>query len=129
VTFTAWLALNGYTSGGINTDTDLDGSTDLVEYFFNQSTNSGSDNGNLPVITSASGEKFLVFTTNNTVANVMATLECSQDLGVGDPWVAAVEGVDYEVVSNVVNGPETTTTLKLLGAAASKFFRHGVSQN
>lgn len=126
-TFTAWLALNGYSSGGVNTDSDGDGVEDLIEYFFNQSTNSGSDNGNLPVVTTAAGEKFLTFTTNNTVANVTATLECSLDLGVGDPWEAAVEGVDYEVVGNVVSGSETTTTLRLLGAAARKFWRHDIN--
>lgn len=125
-TFAAWLALNGYTSGGITGDTDGNGVIDLVEYFFNQSTNNPSDLGNLPVLTSSSGDKFLVFTTNNTVANATGTLECSLDLGVSDPWVAAVEGVDYDVVSNVVSGAETTTTLKLLGAATTKFFRFEV---
>lgn len=128
-TFSAWLALNGYTSGGINTDTDLDGSTDLVEYFFNQSTNSGSDNGNLPVVTMASGERFLTFTTNNTVAGVNGVLQTSNDLGLTDSWDTAVEGVDYEAVSSAVAGAETTTTIKLLGAAAKKFWRHRVSSN
>jgi 2',3'-cyclic-nucleotide 2'-phosphodiesterase (5'-nucleotidase family) len=128
-TFTAWLALNGYTSGGINTDSNGDGMKDLVSYFFNQNPNSGSDNDNLPVVTSANGDKFLIFTTNNTVANVTASLVCSINLGVGQQWAPAVEGVDYEVVSNVVNGSETTTTLKLLGTAPTKFFRHSITQN
>ncbi len=128
-TFAAWLALNGFTSGGINTDTDLDGSIDLIEYFFNQSTNDGADNGNLPVVTSASGEKFLVFTTNNTVAGVSGILQNSNDLGIADTWETAVEGVDYEVVSNVVNGAETTTTVRLLGTAPNSFWRHSISSN
>lgn len=125
-TFTAWLALNGYTSGGINTDSDNDSVADSVEYFFNQNPNNGTNNGNLPVLTSANGNKFLKFTTNNTVASLTGTLKCSADLGVSSPWVSAVEGVDYEVVSNVVNGTETTTTLRLLGTASAKFFRHEV---
>jgi 2',3'-cyclic-nucleotide 2'-phosphodiesterase (5'-nucleotidase family) len=128
-TFAAWLALNGFTSNGITADTDNDGSNDMMEYFFNQSPNNATDNGNLPVLTSANGEKFLVFTTNNTVANVTGTLQCSTDLGANNPWAAAVEGVDYEVVSAVPNGAETTTTLKVLGNAPSKFFRHQVTQN
>ncbi|MBJ7395911.1 MAG: choice-of-anchor I family protein, partial [Akkermansiaceae bacterium] len=128
-TFEAWLALNGFSSTGINSDSDLDGSTDLVEYFFNQSTNSGSDNGNLPVVTMASGEKFLTFTTNNTVAGVNGVLQTSSDLGLADSWSAAVVGVDYEAVSSVVVGAETTVTVKLLGAAAKNFFRYSVTKN
>lgn len=128
-TFEAWLALNGFSSTGINSDSDSDGSTDLVEYFFNQSTNSGSDNGNLPVVTMASGEKFLTFTTNNTVAGVIGVLQTSNDLGLADSWSAAVVGVDYEAVSSVVAGAETTVTVKLLGAAAKNFFRYSVTKN
>jgi 2',3'-cyclic-nucleotide 2'-phosphodiesterase (5'-nucleotidase family) len=128
-TFEAWLALNGFSSTGINSDSDSDGSTDLVEYFFNQSTNSGSDNGNLPVVTMASGEKFLTFTTNNTVAGVSGVLQTSNDLGLVDSWSAAVVGVDYEAVSSVVVGAETTVTVKLLGAAAKNFFRYSVTKN
>jgi hypothetical protein len=129
VTFAEWLSSNGYTSNGIDTDTDGDGLIDLVEYFFNQSTNSGSDNGNLPVVTMASGEKFLTFTTNNTVAGVIGVLQTSNDLGLADSWSAAVVGVDYEAVSSVVAGAETTVTVKLLGAAAKNFFRYSVTKN
>ena len=128
-TFTAWLALNGYSSTGINNDSDLDGSTDLVEYFFNQNTNSGSDNGNLPVVTMESGEKFLTFTTNNTAAGVNGILQTSTDLGISDQWDTAVEGVDYQEVSSVVSGDETTTTIKLLGTAQSEFWRHRITSN
>ena len=128
-TFAAWLALNGYSSTGINNDSDLDGSTDLVEYFFNQNTNSGSDNGNLPVVTMASGEKFLTFTTNNTAAGVNGILQTSTDLGISDQWDTAVQGVDYQAVSSVVSGAETTTTIKLLGTAQSKFWRHRITSN
>lgn len=126
-TFTAWLALNGYTSGGINTDSDNDGVKDQVEYFFNQSTNSGSDNGNLPVVTMAGGDRLLTFTVNATVAGVSGTLQCSDDLGATDAWAAAVAGVDYEVVSSTTSGGETTTTLRLLGAAARKFWRYDLN--
>ena len=129
VTFAEWLSSNGYTSNGIDTDTDGDGLIDLVEYFFNQSTNSGSDNGNLPVVTMASGEKFLTFTTNNTVAGVNGVLQTSSDLGLVDSWSAAVVGVDYEAVSSVVAGAETTVTVKLLGAAAKNFFRYSVTKD
>ena len=128
-TFAAWLALNGFSSTGINNDSDLDGSTDLVEYFFNQSTNNGSDNGNLPVVTMASGEKFLTFTTNNTAAGVNGTLQTSTDLGISDQWDTAVQGVDYQAVSSVVSGAETTTTIKLLGTAQRKFWRHRITSN
>ena len=125
-TFTAWLALNGFSSTGINTDTDSDGTTDLVEYFFNQSTNSDSDNGNLPVFTTSAGDKLITYTTNATVAGVSGTLLCSDDLGITDSWVPAVAGADYEVVSNSTSGGETTTTVRVLGAGSSKFFRFEV---
>ena len=128
-TFAAWLALNGFSSTGINNDSDLDGSTDLVEYFFNQSTNNGSDNGNLPVVTMASGEKFLTFTTNNTVTGVNGILQTSTDLGISDQWDTAVLGVDYQAVSSVVSGAETTTTIKLLGTAQRKFWRLSITSN
>jgi hypothetical protein len=128
-TFAAWLALNGFSSTGINNDSDLDGSTDLVEYFFNQSTNNVSDNGNLPVVTMASGEKFLTFTTNNTAAGVNGILQTSTDLGISDQWDTAVQGVDYQAVSSVVSGAETTTTIKLLGTAQRKFWRLSITSN
>jgi len=125
-TFTAWLAENGYSSGGINTDTDLDGSTDLVEYFFNQSPNDSSDLGNLPAATTSGSDRLLTYTTNDTVAGVSGTLLCSDDLGISDPWAPAVEGLDYEVVSSSSSGGQTTTTLRVLGGGSSKFFRFAV---
>ena len=128
-TFAAWLALNGFTSTGINSDTDLDGTADIVEYFFNQSTNSSSDNSNLPVLTASSGERFLTFTINNTVAGVNGILQTSTDLGILDAWDTAVEGVDYQAVSSIISGAETTTTIKLLGTAQSKFWRHRITSN
>jgi hypothetical protein len=114
-TFTAWLALNGYTSGGINADSDFDGSTDLVEYFFNQSPNSGSDNGNLPQIVSNGGAKELRFTINNQSTSG-GLLEVSSDLAV---WSDALNGVDYTVAGSVVNGDETTVTYALSGSGPS----------
>jgi len=127
-TFGAWLAQNGYSSAGINEDSDADGITDLVEYFFNQSPNSGADRGNLPVITTAADERFLSFVLNANAAGVTGTLEVSDDLGASDPWAAAVEGVDYEVVSAVSADGETTYTLKLLGSSARAFWRHEVTE-
>ena len=80
-------------------------------------------------MTMASGEKFLTFTTNNTVVGVSGVLQTSNDLGLADLWSAAVVGVDYEAVSSVVVGAETTVTVKLLGAAAKNFFRYSITKN
>lgn len=125
--FANWLSANGYTSGGLNTDSDSDGLTDGVEFFFNLNPNSGGDFGNLPKLTVVGGDKLLTFTTLDGAAGVTGTLECSDDLGQADAWTAAVLNIDYEVVSTSSAGGKTTSTLRLLGAASSKFWRHRVT--
>ena len=127
-TFAAWLARNGYSSTGSGTDSDNDGTVDLLEYYFNMDPNSGAGRGNLPVITAADGQRYLSFTLNADAVGLTATLEVSDDLGAGDPWEPAVEGVDYEVVSALTSAGETTFTLRLLGGAESSFWRHDVTE-
>jgi len=127
--FQAWLAKNGYTSGGFGTDSDNNGVNDEVEFFFNQSTNDPSDLGNLPVVTQANGDKLLTFTTNASAAGVSGVLEVSDDLGVTDAWETAIETSDFEVVTTSTVGGETTTTLRLLGPAVRKFWRYRVNGN
>ena len=125
--FGTWLAANGYTSTGLGNDTDGDGIKDNVEFFFNMNPNNGGDRDNLPKVVLASGEKFLVFTTLNDAVGVTATLQVSDDLGLTDAWATAVLNTDYEVVSATSAGGETTTTLRLLGSSAKKFWRHSVN--
>ncbi len=128
-TFANWLSANGYTSGGFGSDSDLDGLTDAVEFFFNLNPNNGGDRGNLPKLTVVGGEKMLTFTTLDAAAGVTGMLEVSDDLGQSDIWTSAALNVDYEVVSTSSAGGKTTTTLRLLGAASSKFWRHRVTAN
>ena len=125
--FGTWLAANGYTSTGLGNDTDGDGINDSVEFFFNLNPNNGGDRDNLPKVVLAGGEKFLVFTTLNDAVGVTATLQVSDDLGLTDAWATAVLNTDYEVVSATSAGGETTTTLRLLGSSAKKFWRHSVN--
>jgi hypothetical protein len=127
--FESWLNTNGFASLGFGVDSDGDGLNDGLEYFFNQNPNNGADFVNLTKVSQANGDKILTFTTNDGATDVTGVLECSLDLGDADPWRAAVEGVDYEVAGSSTSGGETTTTLKLLGAATAKFFRHGVTKN
>ncbi|MFM2196989.1 MAG: Trifunctional nucleotide phosphoesterase protein YfkN precursor [Verrucomicrobiota bacterium] len=114
-TFEAWLALNGYTSNGLNTDTDSDGDIDLIEYFFNQSTNSGTDIGNSPEIVDNGGAKELHFTINNS-STISGYLEVSRDL---TNWFRGLPGIDYTVADSVVNGDETAFTYALPGSGPS----------
>jgi uncharacterized protein YjiK len=127
--FALWLTAKGYSSRGFGTDSDLDGITDGVEFFFNANPNSGGTSGNLPVITIVGGETLLTFTTLDALTVVSGTLEVSDDLGQLDGWATAMLNVDYETVSSTSAAGQTTTTLRLLGPASTKFWRHRVTTN
>jgi len=114
-TFAAWLASNGYTSSGLNADTDLDGTIDLVEYYFNQSPNSGADNGNFLQLMNNAGKAELRFTMNNR-STYAGYLKVSSDL---EFWVDALDGVDYTLDGAVTNGDETAFTYALPGSGPS----------
>jgi uncharacterized protein YjiK/phosphodiesterase/alkaline phosphatase D-like protein/2',3'-cyclic-nucleotide 2'-phosphodiesterase (5'-nucleotidase family) len=107
-TFAAWLAQNGFT-GSAGGDTDNDGVPDSLEYFFNSSPNSGGDRDNLPTVTMNGADLEFRFTyLNNTVFT--GFLQCSEDL---INWASAIPGVDYEVITETVNGVETAVRFRI----------------
>lgn len=125
--FALWLEVNGLRSSGFANDSNRNGVTDGVEFFFNLKKTGGL--GNLPVLTTVGGEKQLVFTTLDGAVGITGSLEHSDDLGQSDVWAPAMLNVDYEVVGTTSAGGQTTTTLRLLGNAGAKFWRHRVTQN
>lgn len=107
-TFVTWLALNGFT-GTAGGDTDGDGLPDTLEYFFNASPNGASNADNLPQMTrNGSDLEFRFSFLSNTVFT--GYLECSKDLV---NWVNATPGIDYEVITQVVNGVETAVRYRI----------------
>jgi hypothetical protein len=114
--FATWLAYNGYTSGGIDTDSDHDGLTDRVEFFFNQNPNHGGDFGNLPLLVPNGGAFELDFTRLNDLGATTGTLKVSTDL---TSWTNALPGTDYTVASSIVSGDETAFTYALPGTGPS----------
>jgi uncharacterized repeat protein (TIGR01451 family) len=107
-TFAAWLATNGFT-GSNGGDTDSDGLPDALEYFFNTNPNSGADLGNLPTVVMNGADLEFRFTyLNNTVLD--GYLQCSEDL---INWANAVPGLDYEIITETVNGVETSVRYRI----------------
>jgi len=107
--FAAWLAANGFTSGGINGDTDNDGIPDSLEYFFNASPNSGGDRDNLPQVVMNGSDIEFRFTYLTGTA-LPGYLQSSNDL---INWVNATPGVDYEIITETVNGTETAVRFRI----------------
>lgn len=114
--FSSWLAAKGYTSGGFNADSDNDGVSDGVEFFFNQNPNSGSGFANLPQLVSAGGALSLGFTHLTNTGETTGELMVSGNL---NSWTSALLGVDYTVASSVVTGEETAVTYALPGTGPS----------
>ena len=111
--FATWLGYSGYTSTGIDQDTDGDGLKDRLEYFFNQNPNNGSSFGNMPQLFPNGGALELDFTRLTETGSTIGTLEISCDLA---SWTDALLGIDYTVLSSTVNGPETSFTYALPGS-------------
>ena len=109
-TFATWLGSNGYTSTGIDTDTDKDGLTDRMEFFFNQSPNNGGDLSNLPKLVPNGGALELDFTRLTDTGSTTGELMISSDL---TTWTPALLGVDYTVAASVVTGDETAGPIRL----------------
>jgi hypothetical protein len=107
-TFAAWLAQNGFTgtSGG---DTDNDGVPDSLEYFFNANPNGGGDRDNLPTVTMNGSDLEFRFTYLTSTV-FPGYLQCSEDL---IAWANATPGVDYEVITETVNGSETAVRFRI----------------
>lgn len=114
--FAQWLAANGYVSYGFGTDSDSDGLSDGMEYFFNLDPNFGDGFGNLPQLFSNGNGLGLTFTHLTSTPGTSGSLEFSGDLST---WTKAVSGLDYKLVSSVQNGDETTVTYELPGTGPS----------
>jgi uncharacterized protein YjiK len=114
--YATWLAANGYTSSGLDLDSDNDGLTDRLEFFFNQSPNNPGDFANLPHVLADGGGLSLAFTRLTSTPGATGALKFSGDL---DTWTPALLGLDYTVGSSVVNGDETIETYNLLGTGPS----------
>ncbi|MEK7948955.1 SdiA-regulated domain-containing protein [Luteolibacter soli] len=114
--FPAWLASNGYTSLGFDLDSDNDGLSDGMEYFFNLNPNNAGDYSNLPQVTSNGGALQLGYTLLNNAYGVAGSLQTSSDL---DAWTPALPGLDYTLASSVVNGDEIALTYNLPGTGPS----------
>jgi len=112
--FAAWLEANGYTSSGFDADTDLDGISDLAEYFFNQNPNGGFATSSLPhaVVNGADLEFRFSYLTGVTGAD--GFLEKSNDLLT---WQPAILNTDYEVISQVENQEMTDVRFRVFTAA------------
>ncbi|MEO5917855.1 MAG: SdiA-regulated domain-containing protein [Luteolibacter sp.] len=113
--FAAWLAANGYASAGFNADSDGDGITDGLEYFFNQNPN-GSGFANMAQLLPNGGAFELKFTRLTDTGNLNGQLQASGDL---QTWTNSLLGLDYTVASSVVTGDETTFTYSLPGTGPS----------
>ena len=122
--FSAWLAAKGYASSGIDADSDGDGLTDRLEFFFNLNPNSATGFGNLPAVVLNGASRELHFRRLSTVVGSAGTLRCSTNLD--GAWPAAVLGVDFEVISESNGGEETAVSYRLLGNDPTKFFRFEV---
>ena len=120
--FGNWLAANGYGSFGFGADTDLDGTPDGVEFFFNQSPNVGSGSTNMLQLFPNGGALELDFTRLTNTGTTNGYLEVSGDL---ETWTDALLGIDYTVAASTVIGDETSFTYALPGTGPSA---PGVSQ-
>jgi len=114
--FALWLAGKGYASFGPGTDSDRDGVTDGVEFFFNQNPNNGGDFGNMPQLFPNAGALELAFTSLTNTGSTIGTLQISCDL---ETWTNAILNLDYTVASAVVTGDETAFTYALPGTRPS----------
>jgi uncharacterized protein YjiK len=110
--FPAWLASNSYTSLGMDLDSDNDGLSDGMEYFFNLNPNLGGDYSNLPQVTANGGALQLGYTLLNGASGVTGSLDISGDL---KTWTPALSGLDYALASSVVNGDEIALTYNVPG--------------
>jgi len=118
VAFLAWLLDNGFT-GGSGADTDNDGVSDTLEYFFNTNPNNPADRAHLPVVVREGTDLEFRFTRlqNGTLTG---TLRYSTDLLT---WQNAVQGVDFEIISQTVSSGEVEVRYRILNPINAKFFQ------
>ncbi|MCW1912130.1 esterase-like activity of phytase family protein [Luteolibacter sp. GHJ8] len=114
--FALWLSSQGFASRGFDADSDGDGITDGIEFFFNQSPNNGGDLANLPHLTSINGGLQLSFTRLTNTGGINGGLQVSSDL---QTWVDAISAVDYVTAGEIVDGDETSVTYSLPGTGPS----------
>jgi hypothetical protein len=114
--FALWLAARGYSSRGFAADSDSDGVSDGIEFFFNQSPNNSSDLTKLPRLSSMDGGLQLAFTRLTDTGDISGSLQVSSDL---QTWVDAIAAVDYAPLGEIVNGEETSFTYALPGTGPS----------
>ncbi|MES2474164.1 MAG: esterase-like activity of phytase family protein [Verrucomicrobiota bacterium] len=120
--FGNWLAAKGFSSFGLGSDSDHDGITDGVEFFFNQNPNSGGASSNMPQLVANGSALEMDFTRLTDAGGMTGRLQLSGDL---TTWSDAIENLDYSVASTTVNGDETSFTYALNGTGPSA---PGVSQ-
>jgi hypothetical protein len=108
--FTNWLASNGFTSAGFGNDSDLDGISDELEYFFNMTPNGSSDSGNLPTVSNSAGDLQLAYATLINAVGINGFMETSTNL---QDWTMAYEGVDFSLLSETPVANELATVLSL----------------
>jgi uncharacterized protein YjiK len=116
IDFAFWLTDNGYVSGGFGADTDGDGVTDGLEFFFNMSPNSVGNFDKMPKLHANDGGSELRFTRLTDTGDISGTLQVSSDL---QTWSTGLPEVDFTVVEAIVNGRETTLTYALPGSGPS----------
>jgi 2',3'-cyclic-nucleotide 2'-phosphodiesterase (5'-nucleotidase family) len=116
--FLAWLLDNGFT-GSPGVDSDNDGVSDTLEYFFNTSPNNPADRAHLPAVVREGGDLEFRFTRlqNGTLTG---TLRYSTDLLT---WQTAVQGVDFEIISQTVSSGEVEVRYRILNPINAKFFQ------
>ncbi|MFO1440417.1 MAG: Calx-beta domain-containing protein [Verrucomicrobiaceae bacterium] len=116
--FAAWLAANGY-AGTLGADSDNDGTPDVLEYFFNSSPNNPADRAHLPAIVRQGADLEFRFTRLQS-STLTGTLRYSTDLLT---WQNAVQGVDFEIVSQTVSSGEVEVRYRILNPINAKFFQ------
>ena len=118
-----WLLANGYTS--TSADSDGNGVPDVLEYFFDQSPNDPSDTANMPRTVQEGGDLELRFRRQANAPDLTGVLRWSTNLS---QWFNAVLGVDYEVISEVLDGDVVEVRYRLLkGTDDFKFYRFEVT--
>ncbi|QJE96105.1 lamin tail domain-containing protein [Luteolibacter luteus] len=114
--FALWVEVNGFVSGGPDTDSDGDGLSDGMEFLLNLNPNNSSDANSALVSVPGSAGLELKARLLTGELDLASVLQISSDL---EDWTAAIAGIDYTVSAQAANGLATDYTLTVLGAGPS----------